>query len=200
MKGIEKITARIAQDAASEISAIRAESESRCSEIRAGYDKKAQEVYEELLRTGLRDAQQHASRIERTAQLDAKKAVLALRQEMVSRAFKLAEEKLVNLPEEEYVAFLIRQAAEAAATGEEELVLSSSDREKIGEKLTAGINAALKEKGMEGNIRVAEDTCEMLGGFILRQQNVEVNCTLDLMLELIRGQVAAEAAHILFEE
>jgi V/A-type H+-transporting ATPase subunit E len=49
-------------------------------------------------------------------------------------------------------------------------------------------------------VTVAEATREMLGGFILRQDNVEVNCTLDLMLEMIRGEVAAQAAKVLFGE
>ena len=200
MKGIEKITARIAADAASEISAVRAESDSRCSEIRAEYDKKAQESYDALMRTGLREAEQHASRIERTAQLDAKKALLGLRQEMVSEAFKLAEQKLVNMPEEEYLAFLTRQALEAVTTGCEELVMNAADREKIGAKLAAGVNAALKEKGSAADVTVAEATREMLGGFILRQDNVEVNCHLDLMLEMIRGEVAAQAAKVLVGE
>ena len=200
MKGIEKITARIAADAAAEISTVRAESEARCSEIRAEYDKKAQEAYDALMRTGLREAEQHASRIERTAQLDAKKALLGLRQEMVGEAFKLAEQKLVKMPKEDYLTFLTHQALEAVSTGCEEVILNAADREYIGEKLAAGINAALKEKGAAAGVTVAEETRDMLGGFILRQGNVEVNCTLDLMLEMIRGEVAAEAAKILFEE
>ena len=200
MKGIEKITARIAADAAAEISTVRAEAEARCSEIRAEYDKKARDAYDALMRTGLREAEQHASRIERTAQLDAKKALLGLRQEMVGEAFKLAEQKLVNLPKEDYLAFLTHQALEAVSTGCEEVILNAADREYIGEKLVSGINAALKEKGANAGVTVAEETRDMLGGFVLRQGNVEVNCTLDLMLEMIRGEVAAEAAKILFEE
>ena len=200
MKGIEKITARIAADAASEIDAVRAESERRCAEIRADYDKKAQDMYETLMTSGLKDAQQYASRIERTAQLDSKKELLGLRQEMVTRAFQLAEQKLNQMPEEEYLAFLTRQALEAVSAGNEELVMNAAQRDTLGEKLAAGINAALKEKGMTAGVTVAQDTIDIMGGFILRQEKVEVNCTLDLMLELIRNEVAAEVAHILFEE
>ena len=198
MKGIEKITARIAADAASEIGAVRAESERRCSEIRAEYDKKAQETYEGILRSGMKDAEQFASRIERTAQLDAKKEILGLRQEMVSEAFRLAEQKLAGMPEEEYLAFLTRLALEAVSTGTEELVMNEAQRDTLGEKLAAAVNAARKEAGKNGEVTVAQDTREITGGFILRQEKVEVNCTLDLMLELIRNEVAAEVARVLF--
>ena len=200
MRGIEKITARIAADAAAEISAVRAESDRRCSEIRAEYDKKAQETYEGILRSGMKDAEQFASRIERTAQLDAKKEILGLRQEMVSEAFKLAEQKLADMPEDEYLAFLTRLALEAVSTGTEALVMNAAQRDTLGEKLAAAVNAARKEAGKVGELTVAQDTCDITGGFILRQEKVEVNCTLDLMLELIRNEVAAEVARVLFED
>ena len=105
MKGIEKITARIEADAASEVSAIRADSDQIVAQIRAEYDKKAQEAHDSIVREGEKENAQRASRIERNAQLEAKRAVLAMKQEMVSQAFSIAEKKLAQMPEADYVAF-----------------------------------------------------------------------------------------------
>jgi V/A-type H+-transporting ATPase subunit E len=58
------------------------------------------------------------------------------------------------------------------------------------------VNAACPEV----KLTLAEETKEMLGGFILRQGSVEINCTVDIMLELIRGEAAMEVAKVLFEE
>ena len=196
MKGIEKITARIASDAENESALIREAAEKRIAEIRAEYEKKANDAYEEHLRTGLRDAEQYASRIERTAQLETKKAALAVKQEMVSEAFKLAEEKLTSMPEQQYIEFLTRKACEAGFKGDAELVMNENDRAAVGQKVADAVNAAVSE----GKVTLADDTKEMLGGFILRQGSVEVNCTVDIMLELIRGEAAAQVAGILFEE
>ena len=196
MKGIEKITARIASDAEKENALIREATEKRIAEIRAEYEKKANDAYEEHLRTGLRDAEQYASRIERTAQLETKKAALAVKQEMVSQAFKLAEEKLTSMPEQQYIEFLTRKACEAGFKGDAELVMNENDRAAVGQKVADAVNAAVSE----GKVTLADDTKEMLGGFILRQGSVEVNCTVDIMLELIRGEAAAQVAGILFEE
>ena len=196
MKGIEKITARIASDAEKENALIREAAEKRIAEIRAEYEKKANDAYEEHLRTGLRDAEQYASRIERTAQLETKKAALAVKQEMVSQAFKLAEEKLTSMPEQQYIEFLTRKACEAGFKGDAELVMNENDRAAVGQKVADAVNAAVSE----GKVTLADDTKEMLGGFILRQGSVEVNCTVDIMLELIRGEAAAQVAGILFEE
>ena len=102
MKGIEKITARIAADAEAANSAVREESAKRIAEIRAEYDKKAQEEAAAILRAGEKEAQQHASRIERNAQLEAKRDILAVKQEMVSKAFELAKSKFAQMPQAEY--------------------------------------------------------------------------------------------------
>ena len=45
MNGIEKITGRIEADAQEQAKAIAAEAEAKCAEIRADYDKQAQDQY-----------------------------------------------------------------------------------------------------------------------------------------------------------
>lgn len=196
MKGIEKITARIAADAQQEIAAVKEAADSRIREIRAGYEKKADEAYQEQLRAGLRDAEQYASRIERTAQLESKKEVLALRQEMVSEAFRLAEAKIAAMDEQQYISYLARKACETGFKGEAQMIMSEKDKAAVGQKVADAVNAACPE----AKLTLADETKEMLGGFILRQGNVEMNCTVDIILELIRGEAAAEVAKVLFED
>ncbi len=196
MKGIEKITARIAADAEAANSAVREESAKRIAEIRAEYEKKAQEEAAAILRAGEKEAQQQASRVERNAQLEAKRAVLAMKQEMVSQAFELAKSKFAQMPQAEYVAYLSRQAVKAFTGGEAELVLNAADKETYGAQLEALLNVLVQKKG---SIKIAEETRDMIGGFVLKQGNVEVNCTVDILLELIRGELAAQVAQILFE-
>ena len=195
MKGIEKITARIAADAEAANSAVREESAKRIAEINAEYEKKAQEEAAAILRAGEKEAQQHASRIERNAQLEAKRAVLGVKQEMVSKAFELAKSKFAQMPQAEYVAYLSRQVV-SSCSGDAQLVLNAADKEKYGAQLTALCNVLLKGKG---SITVAEETADIIGGFILKQGDVEVNGTIDILLELIRGELAAQVAQVLFE-
>jgi len=195
MKGIEKITARIAADAEAANSVVREESAKRIAEIRAEYEKKAQEQSAAILRAGERDAQQLASRVERTAQLEAKRQLLGVKQDMVSQAFELAKSKFAQMPQAEYVAYLSRQIVDACS-GEAKLVLNAADKEKYGAQLEALCNVLLKGKG---SITVAEETADIIGGFVLKQGNVEVNGTIDILLELIRGELAAQVAQVLFE-
>ena len=132
MKGTEKIIAHIQADAKAQADAILAQAEQQCASIREDYGKKAKDVYGEKIRAGVKDTQDRADSIERLAQMESKKAVLAVKQELVSESFEKARETIVALPEEQYVAFLAKLAARASVTGAEELVLSARDREAVG--------------------------------------------------------------------
>lgn len=199
MNGIEKITARIAADADAENAQLRKASAVRCAEIRAEYDKRAQEEYDRLLREGQDDNEQRASRIGRTARLEAKKSLLALKQELVSRAFELALQKIAGLPEQDYVGFLARQAGAAAVTGQEEIVLNAPDRARLGGKVARAANEAVSKRGLPPQLTLSELTRPIAGGLVLKQGDIEVNCAVDTLLELSRGELAAQVAEVLFE-
>jgi vacuolar-type H+-ATPase subunit E/Vma4 len=116
MNGIERISDRLVADAEAEIAALNADTAARCGEIRAEYQRRAQEEYQTRLAEGVRNAETRLQRLGSAAEMEAKKSILAFKQEMVAKAFADAAEKLANLPQEQYVKFLASQAAAAAAT------------------------------------------------------------------------------------
>lgn len=198
MNGIEKITGRIAAEAQSEIDEVLRQGETLAAKVRADFEKKARDTYDELLRTGTAEVEQDVQRQGRNARLEAKKTVLALKQEMIGAAFAKALEKLQTLPREEYVAFLAKQAAAAAHSGKEELVLNEADRAGVGEEVVAAANAQMAKQGLPAELKLAGETRPIQGGLVLRQGDIEVNCTLDSLLDLSHGSLDAEVAGILF--
>ena len=187
MKGTEKIIAHIQADAKSQADAILAEAEKQCEAIRADYDKKAAQVYAEKVRTGTKACQDQVDSVQRIARMEAKKALLSVKQEMVAKSFEQAQELLTSLPEEQYVAFLAKLAARASVSGDEEIVLNERDREAVGEALLKG-----------GKLSLSERTGSFAGGLILSRGNVEANCTAELLVELCRGEMSVEIADMLF--
>lgn len=198
MNGIEKITARILSDAQAQAQAIQAEGEARVQAIGAEYEKKAREEYESLTGAGTQEAEQRVQRMDRTARLEAKKDVLAVKQELIAAAYAQAKERVLALPLEEYGAFLARLAAEAASTGTEEVILNETDRARVGRQVVEKANAAAADRGIPGSLTLSEATRPISGGLVLRQGDVEVNCTLDALLDQVRGTMDAEVAAILF--
>ncbi len=197
MNGIEKITSRILGDAQAEADAILAEAKERCDALRADYDQKAQAEYWSLVRAGVKETEARVQNLGRTAELEARKNVLAFKQSLVDEAFAQAEEAVCNLPEEQYVDFLARQAAQAARTGMEEVLFNEKDAAGCGKKAVAKANALLKERGLYPKLTVSAETRPIRGGLILKEGDIEVNCTVEKLTQLYRGRLAAQVAELL---
>ena len=191
MNGIDRITDRIEADAREQAKAIIAEAEAKCAEIRKENEKKAQE------RT--KDCESGLERRKSAAEMDAKKSVLALKQDCVAEAFDMAKRRLADMPEDSYVGFLASLAASAAADGSGEIVLSARDRERCGKAVLERANAALAAKGLTPALTLAADSREISGGLILRQGGVEVNCSIEALVEALKGPMTADVARTLFE-
>lgn len=199
MNGIDRITDRIEADAREQAKAIIAEAEAKCAEIRKENEKKAQERYLQLIRNGTKDCESGLERRKSAAEMDAKKSVLALKQDCVAEAFDMAKRRLADMPEDSYVGFLASLAASAAADGSGEIVLSARDRERCGKAVLERANAALAANGLTPALTLAADSREISGGLILRQGGVEVNCSIEALVEALKGPMTADVARTLFE-
>ena len=87
MKGTEKIIAHIRTEAEEQSAAILAQAEQQCAAIRADFESRARERYSERLLQGEKACEDRVDSMDRIARMEAKKGVLALKQEMVSRSF-----------------------------------------------------------------------------------------------------------------
>lgn len=195
MKGTEKIIAHIRSDAKEQADAILAQAEQQCASIRADYEKQAKELYREKIRAGTADCQDRVDSMDRIARMEAKKGILALKQQMVSESFDKACDMIINLPKEQYAAFLAKLAAKASATGDEEIILNARDRAAVGENVVKAANALVSG----GRLSLSAETGSFAGGLILRRGSVEANCTVELLVELCRSDMSSELAKVLFD-
>ena len=194
MNGIEKITARINADAQAEADAIKSDAAAKCEEIRGEYDKKAQDEYWRIVRAGVKECEARVQRLGRAAEMEAKKSILSLKQDMVSESFSRASEKVCKMPEDEYVAFLAGLAVKAANTGSEEIILSPRDV-ALGDKIAKTANALL---GAKGGLKVSSKTREMMGGLVLSDGDIEINCNIETLVEQYRYELASQVAEVMF--
>ena len=196
MNGIEKITGRIASDAAQEIEALRSEARRQADEIAARYADQAKRECEELLERGRRSAEERVERLASVAQLEARKLELAAKQEMVAQAYDKALEQLLNLPDKEYTALLSDLAVKASSTGREAVILSQKDRTRFGKQVVTQAN----EKLGDGRLTLSGETRAIQGGLVLSDGDVEVNCTFETLVRLQRGELDRELSKLLFGE
>ena len=129
------------------------------------------------------------------AQLDARKLELSAKQEMLARAYDRALEKLTGLPDGAYTDLLAQLAVEASSTGREAVILSPKDRARYGKAAVTRAN----EKLGDGHLTLSEQTRPIQGGLILSDGDVEVNCSFETLVRLIRGETDREVAKVLFD-
>ena len=199
MKGTEKIIAHIRADGNAEAKKIIDAASKQAEEKRAESFKAALSEYEKLMQAGNAECEDILSGSRRIAEMEAKKSVLSVKQEMISAAFDAAREEIVNMPRDKYTQFLARMAAEAAASGMEEIVLNARDKAEVGKSVCKAANELLSAKGTPGKLTVSEDTADISGGVIVRFGGIETNCSIDALIRQRRSGLSTEVAAAMFE-
>lgn len=198
MNGIEKITDRIAVDNDNEVKALMARTQAQADSIYAGYRTVADQEYEAAIAQGKKDAAERVERLGGVADLEARKLNLAAKQEMLDKAFALAQEKLTSLPEDQYADLLSSLAVSASSKGTEALVFSVTDRARFGKRVVIAANEKLAQAGKTASLVLSEESREFNGGLYVVDGNVETNCTFATLLRMQRQQMAGEVAAMLF--
>ena len=193
MNGIDKITQRIEADAQAEIDRVLADARDEAAKIAAKYKAQADAEAADLAAKNRKAAAEREERLAGTAQMEARKALLAAKQEMVEKAYALALEKLCAMPAEKYADVLAGLLAEACSSGNEEVIFSPEDQKKAGK---AAVEKANKNGGKK--LTLSKETRPIKGGFILRSGNVEVNCAFDTLVRLQKAETAGEVVRKLF--
>ncbi len=198
MRGIDKITARIEADAAAAAEETLRQAKSRCEELNAEAEQRAQERYWQQAQAGMKSVEERSQRLRSAAEMEAKKTLLVFKQETVAAIFDEVEARILALPEEKYLELLETLALRAVQSGREELVLNGRDRARLGEKLLGRLNKALAAEGRCAELALSTEDGDFKGGLLLRQGNVGVNATVDVLVENAREELASEVARVLF--
>jgi V/A-type H+-transporting ATPase subunit E len=84
-------------------------------------------------------------------------------------------------------------------TGEEELIFNPEDKKKFGKKFVATINEKLKAEDKNANLSLSDETRDISGGVILKEEGVENNNSFEALLAMRRDDLEAQVAGILFD-
>jgi V/A-type H+-transporting ATPase subunit E len=193
MKGIENIALRIRQDAEQEAKDLLTRAEQQAAQARADADREAGELRESLRREGEADAQRQYDLILAAQETEDRKQLLAAKQELVAKAFRRAVEQLCALEDEPYAKLLAKLAASAAETKQEKIILNQRDKARVGSRVVEEANRLCS-----GSLTLAEECRPIVGGLILSQGKIEVNCALDTLAALRRNELAGKASALLF--
>ena len=196
MNGIEKITEKILGDAQAEAAAILADAKKEADGIVASYQAEADEQKQKLAEAAQVQAAEQERRIISSAELDARKAILARKQALIAQAFDATKKKITTMDEPSYIDFLCTLAAQSVLDGKEEVVLSAEDSQKFGQKVVDGANKILQDAGKVGELTLSNENRPIVG-LVLKGRDLEVNCALDTVINLLKDDLSAEVAKAL---
>jgi len=197
---LDAIVDKILKDAREQTSRIEGESRAKIQSI----ESQCEETVRDLLETSRKRAEKLAEdqrvKLVSMAELEIRKDLLALKQEMIETAFEGAISKLLEGDEERYSALLKKLILNADPQGDEELILNQSDRKRIGDDLIRKINETLLEAKRKGELWLSRESRQIRGGVMLRRGRKEVNCSVESIIHSKRDELEVKVARILFPD
>lgn len=188
---LAQITEKIKKDAQLEADKILAEAkesaavvtkkaEESCEEIKADFKARFEAERPEIFR-----------RREIVAKLDINKMQLQAKRNLIADVYKTALDQLKSLSKEDYLAFF-EKLLESLGAKEGELQLSAD--EKFIDK--AWVDAYNKKAG--ASLAISDEKADISGGFILEQNRIISNCSLDMLLQVAQEQKETDVIKRLF--
>ncbi|ASJ01902.1 V-type ATP synthase subunit E [Thermococcus profundus] len=196
MEGAELIIQEIHKEAEQKVQYILNEAREEAEKIKEEAKKRAEAQAEWILRKAKTQADVEKQRIIANARLEVRKKKLAVQESLIREVLSALEERLANLPEDEYfdvLVKLVREAVEELGVGS--VVIRSNERTlKI-------IESRLDElsKAVGAEIDLGEPV-DVIGGVIVegRDGRVRVDNTFDARIERMGNELRAEIAKALF--
>ncbi len=191
MNGIENIIKKISDDAEREAEKLLADARAEALKTEEEYKQKADAIKTAAEEVYSAKAEEEYSRIVASHAMSERQNTLKKKQELISSAFDTAYEKLCSLSDSERADVIARLALKAADGREGEIILSSSDREKLSSDI-------MKKVAENPKITLSETSANIDGGLIFKRGTTEINCTFRALVDEMREACGREVADILF--
>lgn len=121
------------------------------------------------------------------AEMDAKKAILAQKQELLAEVIDEAEKRLVSLDDEKYASVIGSMLENMDKSLGTEVIVSEKDKARLADVISA--------KGFT----LSERSADINGGIIIRNGDIEYNYSFGSIIAIEKEEIQQIAAKILFE-
>ncbi|MDD2215448.1 MAG: V-type ATP synthase subunit E [Eubacteriales bacterium] len=192
---IENILEKILSHANEEAEKTLEQAREKADQIRKEAQETGNRILDEAEKKGKEEAELLKSRRTSVAELEVRKMRLGAKQEAISKAFDLALSRISQLEKQEYVPFLVK-ALKETGVDEAELLMNKRDRDGVGQKVLDAVNDPEKPV----RLTLSKDTIQAKGGFVLRRGLVEINSTLETLIDGVKEEVTPEVVEALFGE
>lgn len=195
MSNIESLTSKILEDSEIKAKALIEEAKQEEKNI---LDKKKREAEIEskiIIDKADLEAKIRAERVISNAEIQVRNMKLEAKQIVLDRVFTEALERLSVISKDDTLEFIKKSLLSSDIQGNEELILGEN---VASDDFVAKINSYLKELGKKGELKLSAEKRNIKGGYILAKNGIEINYTFEALVKLMRDELEAEVAGILF--
>ncbi|WP_298534367.1 V-type proton ATPase subunit E [uncultured Methanobrevibacter sp.] len=223
--GADKIVSNIMSDAQAKADVNKSEAQVKVDAILADGEKRAEATKVKISEDAAKQAEMRYQQIISEAKMNARRAELGAKEEVIEEAFSKATEDLTNMAntnDSEYVDALVEMIKEAAVEiggGDLIVLLKEEDIPKVQDKLESivGLIKSLikrekpsdlsaiatevsQETDVETTLEIGEPI-DTIGGAILRTRNgeIQVNNTIESRMLRFKKSLRSEVAKTLFD-
>jgi V/A-type H+-transporting ATPase subunit E len=194
-------------DAQQVIDKIISDAESKAEEIKKEAAEKAEqqdrklkdemaEFDEQTKQLAEQAAENKRAHILAAARMDAAQKKLAEKRKILDKVFDQAKERIQQLPDQEYTDLMKKLMAGAVESGDETVIADKNDQ-RINSQLIEKVNSELGDKG---KLQLSEEREDLGGGFVLRQEKIQKNVSLPVLINQAREELEIEIARELFNK
>ncbi len=199
MRNLDRLATRIIDEARVKANDILKDADARCA-VRADEGRKrADEIYKTTIEAATAAAAEEERRAQIARSLDVRNAVLRAKGDMVDALLSEIPARIHALPDQEYRALIQKMMIDAAPAGEDEVevVAAAPDRKRIDAAFVAKVQSELASRGRNITLRLAGETLDLTGGFVMKASAMEIDCSLEALLAASQDELAPLVAEAL---
>lgn len=196
MTGLDKMVNQILDEANNSASTILDNAKAQADEILAKAKADAGKSGEEISKRSKADIANYRDRMNSSADLKRRTAVLEAKQGIITQVIEKAYDTFCSKSDAEYFQTIEEMLGKFALPQKGEIYFSSKDISRMPSGFEGKIQEIAKKNG--GSLTLSKDTREIPGGFVLAYGGIEENCSFEALFDSKRDELQDKVQKLLF--
>lgn len=188
----ENLLQKIKDDTAQEVQSIIDEAKNRYESNRRDTEEYLSLFEQSELKKAENTAKESEKQTRMLAEIEAKKIMLKAKRELIDQTVERAKQKMLSLPDGEYIDWITTLIAQKATDGDK-VIISKNDVKRLTAEVIGEISAKTGKK-----ITLSDKIGDFSGGIILTQNGCDKNMTLETALDEIKQDYILKISTKLF--
>ena len=198
MPGAEKLIEKILADAQLDAESVWADADEKKQTMRDKVMRDIERRKAEIERMAADSIVENKKRMAAVYDLEYRKQMLSAKQEMMQQARSLALEKLRSLDDASYLKLMKQRLIACAASGTGGIAVAP-DETRLNAAFIADANAWLKQSAGQASVTLLPEPRNISGGFVYVNGGMEIDVSLEALLDEAWQQSETDVAAVLFE-